>query len=292
MTAILGIALAFVAMLAWGFGDFLIQKSTRKVGDLETLFIITAFGGLVLLPFVWHGIVPLFLSNMDGVGILLIASMILFIAALFNLESVRRGKLSVIEPIWSLEIVSAGILAFFILGERVSILQAALVVALTAGLMLTSLRDRHVTRSFIFEKGVLIAFFAGLGMGAASFFLGWAGRVTDPVMTNFFSDVFLAVCSGMYLAYQGRFSKVFKDLRHGYPLLLPMSIFDKAAWLAYVFSMSMIPIAVATGLSESYIIVVVLLGLFVNKEKLHPHQKFGLVIALAAAIILASVAAG
>ena len=36
MTAGIGIALAFVAMLCWGFGDFMIQKSTRKVGDWET----------------------------------------------------------------------------------------------------------------------------------------------------------------------------------------------------------------------------------------------------------------
>lgn len=289
MTAGIGIALAFVAMLCWGFGDFLIQKSTRRLGDIETMFIITAFGGLVLLPFVWRGILPLFYSNIGGVKLLLLASSVLLFAGMLEFESVRRGKLSVIEPVWSLEIVSAAFLAFFLLGERISILQMILVAALMAGLIFTALRNRHAAKSFILEKGVLIALFAGLSMGAAGFFLGWAGRATDPIMTNFFSDVFLAVCTGLYLAYQGRFSRIFKDLKSSYPMLLPMSIADKVAWLAYVFSMSLIPIAIATGLSESYIIIVVLLGLFVNKEKLHPHQKIGLVVALAAAIILASV---
>lgn len=37
----LGILFAFVAMLFWGFGDFMIQKSTRKIGDWETVFLIT-----------------------------------------------------------------------------------------------------------------------------------------------------------------------------------------------------------------------------------------------------------
>ena len=51
-----GIGLAFVAMLCWGFGDFLIQRSTRKVGDWGTFFVICAFGSVILLPFVWGDI--------------------------------------------------------------------------------------------------------------------------------------------------------------------------------------------------------------------------------------------
>ncbi len=49
MTIEVGIGLAFVAMLCWGFGDFLIQRSARKLGDWETLFVITFFGVIVLL---------------------------------------------------------------------------------------------------------------------------------------------------------------------------------------------------------------------------------------------------
>jgi drug/metabolite transporter (DMT)-like permease len=44
-----GIVLAIVAMLSWGFGDFLIQKNTRKIGDWDTLFFITLFGAAILL---------------------------------------------------------------------------------------------------------------------------------------------------------------------------------------------------------------------------------------------------
>ncbi|TSC57963.1 MAG: hypothetical protein Greene041679_205 [Parcubacteria group bacterium Greene0416_79] len=43
MSITVGIGLAFVAMLSWGIGDFLIQKSTRKIGDTETLFLISFF---------------------------------------------------------------------------------------------------------------------------------------------------------------------------------------------------------------------------------------------------------
>ena len=70
-----------------------------------------------------------------------------------------------------------------------------------------------------------------------------------------------------------------------------MAISDNAAWIAYIFSMSLVSIAVATALSESYIIITVLLGLFINKERLQTHQKIGLVVALTAAIVLAAITA-
>jgi len=291
MTAGIGIALAFVAMLCWGFGDFWIQKSARRLGDWETLFSITAFGALILLPFVWHRIPALFSGEALGVHILYAASVMIFIAALLNMETLRRGKLAIVEPIWSLEIVSASILSFMVLGQRITSLQVLLIVMLTVGLMLVAFRSRHLTRRDLLEKGVVIAAVAGLMMGAASFFLGWGGKATDPLMANFFTDAFMALATGMYLAFHGRFLKTFTDIRENYQLILPMSISDNVAWIAYVISMTLAPIAVATALSESYIIITVLLGLFVNKEKLHQHQKVGLIAALFAAILLASVTA-
>ncbi len=71
MLTSVGIGLAFVAMLCWGLGDFLIQRSTRKIGDWETLFIISAFGTGILLPFVWHGLIPLITGDMDVLAVLL-----------------------------------------------------------------------------------------------------------------------------------------------------------------------------------------------------------------------------
>ncbi len=290
MTIGLGIGLAFIAMLCWGFGDFLIQKNTRKLGDWETLFIITAFGFIVLLPFVWRSL-PVLLSTGDGLSVLIIASVVLLAAALLEFEALRRGKLSVVEPIWSFEIPAAAVLAFFLLNERITVLQIVLSVALIFCLALVSFRGKRFSASFFIERGVIISFISAIVMGAANFFMGWGGRVTDPIMVNFFTDAVLMMFCGLYLAYHGRLGKVLSDVRHGYATILPMSIADKAAWLAYVASMTLIPIAVATALSESYIIIAVLLGIFVNKERLQRHQKIGLIGAIVAAVVLAMVTA-
>ena len=50
---ILPLLFAFGAMLFWGIGDFLIQRVTRKVGNIEALAWIGIIGTIGLLPFAW-----------------------------------------------------------------------------------------------------------------------------------------------------------------------------------------------------------------------------------------------
>ncbi len=68
-----------------------------------------------------------------------------------------------------------------------------------------------------------------------------------------------------------------------------MAVTDNVAWIAYTFAMTLTAIGVATALSESYIIITVLLGLTINRERLEFHQKLGLVTALIAAVVLAAI---
>ncbi|MCX6716650.1 MAG: hypothetical protein NTV72_01875 [Candidatus Taylorbacteria bacterium] len=53
----MGIALALITVFAWGIGDFLIQKSSRKFGDWIALFFIALISVVVLTPFVWKDII-------------------------------------------------------------------------------------------------------------------------------------------------------------------------------------------------------------------------------------------
>lgn len=289
MTVEIGIGLAFVAMLCWGFGDFLIQKSSRKFGDWETLFVITAFGAVVLLPFVWGSMYRVITNQSGELFVLVVASVFIFLAALVDFEALKRGKLSIVEPIWSLEVPSAAILAYFIIGETISILQIILIACLIFCLVLIAFREKHFNKKFLIEKGVVIAFFGAFLMGSANFFMGWAGRISDPLMVVFFTNLFMAILTFIYMAYNRGLGNMVNHWKNNYGLLLPMAISDNVAWIAFVFGMSLAPIAVVTALSESYIIVAVLLGLTVNQEKLQSHQKFGLIGAVASAIILAVV---
>jgi drug/metabolite transporter (DMT)-like permease len=282
-----GIVLSIVAMLSWGFGDFLIQKNTRKIGDWETLFAITLFGTIVLLPFCYRQVWAIINNLEDGGLVLLIGSIILLFAAVVDFKALRIGKLAIVEPIWSFEIPVTSILAYIILSERVSGIELVLIILLLIFLVLVAFRENKFSKKYLLEKGVILAFLGAILMGAANFFMGWGARVTDPITVNFVTDTFIMIIALVVLVLRGKTKKTIKDIKNNLVTLLPMSIADKVAWVAFTFSMVLAPIAISTALSQSYIIVAVILGMAINKEKLHKHQKVGMVGAVIVAIVLA-----
>lgn len=283
----LGIIFAFFAMFAWGFGDFLIQRSVRKWGNWQTLFIITFVGTIILLPFVWSDLGHIFEST-KTTTILIIASIVLFIGAILEFESLRIGKISVIEPIWSVEIPASAIFAYFILNESLTLIQIILLIILVVGLVLVSYKGKAFSKSFFLERGVLIALGAATIMGIANFFVGWGARETDPLMINFIITAFSFAGSAIVLISKRKLFSTLRDFRKQPKELLTMSLLDNGAWIAFAFAMVLIPIGLAVALSESYIIIVVLLGIFINKEKIQYHQKVGLIISIISAITISA----
>ncbi len=289
MAPSVGIALAFVAMLSWGVADFTIQKATRKVGDWETLFIITLFGSIILLPFVYRELFSILIHPNSATLILISSGLVMTVASLLMFEGFRVGKLSVVEPLMSFEMVGASFLAFFVLGDRISLTQIVIIILLMIGLCMTSFREKRLTKNIFMEKGVFLFFSGALLMGFADFLLGWGARVSNPIIANFILSIVILLCSTLFLIAQGRFKHILTDIKINPGLLLSMSVTDNVAWLAYAFAMVTLPIAVATGLSESSIIVAVVLGFAVNREKLQRHQKIGLIIAIVSALTLAAI---
>lgn len=276
-------------MLCWGFGDFMMQKSTRKLGDWETIFFVTLFGVVLLAPFVWKNIPRLAAAD---IALSASAALVLLVAAVLQLEGFKRGKLSVLEPLMSFEIFAASALSFLFLRDHISPLQIGLIAIVIVGLFMVSFRGKLMARSFFVEKGVYIFVVGSLLMGAADFLLGWGARETDPLMANFIMNVVMLLASGLFIAINPASRASVRALKANRGLLLALSLADNVAWIAYAVAMTIVPIAVATGLSESSIIIAVLLGLFINKERLQRHQKIGLAIAVASVISLAAATAG
>ncbi|MFA6429187.1 MAG: DMT family transporter [Patescibacteria group bacterium] len=281
----MGVIFAFLAMMAWGVGDFLIQRSTRKFGNSIALFCITAFAAVALFPWVMDDLPSLFTLDYRF-WLLMGASVIMLFAALFDFEALREGKISVVEPVYALEVPIAVGLSSFLLAEWLSGTQWLLIVALVVSICLVSLKSLHILRSFRIEKGVLLAGVATLGMGTSNFLFGVGSRVTDPLMTNWFVSAFVAVVMALHLTQTGKWSVLAQRWKTQKSLMLSVSVIDNIAWIAYSYSTLTIPIGIATAISESYIAVAALLGLVWNKEKLVIHQKIALVSAIVLVIIL------
>ncbi|MGC9598880.1 MAG: DMT family transporter [Minisyncoccia bacterium] len=285
----MGVLLAITALLSWGLGDFLIQRSTRRFGDWVALFYITAFGAIILFPFAYPGLRA---AIHNHPLLLLIACLVLLFAALFDFEAMRIGKLSVVEPIFAFEIPVTAFLAAYFIKELLTPGQVFFTATLIAGIFLVSARSPSYLKNIRLEKGTWYAVLGTIGLGASSFLFGLGARETNPLVINWITDAFIAIVSILYLALTSRLGGIWSDFRNNKRLILNVSFFDKLAWVTFSYATLFIPIAVATGISEGYIAFAAGLGLMFNKEKLRLHQWIGLLLAIASVIVLALTTAG
>jgi drug/metabolite transporter (DMT)-like permease len=214
-------------------------------------------------------------------------SIVILFAALCDFEAFKKGKLAVVESINSFEPPVTAVLASIILREQISFWQWSLITALFIGIFLASTKDLSHFKKIHLEKGVFLAIIATLCMGFTDFLFGVGGREISPLMINWFTDMFLVFACAGYLLYTSRLKEIIPHLKTNKKLVLGVSFFDNAAWIAYTYSMLFIPIAIATGISEGYIVLSSGLGIYINKEKLKAHQFLGLLMAIVGAIVLA-----
>ncbi|NMC51107.1 DMT family transporter [Candidatus Kuenenbacteria bacterium] len=303
----MGVLFALLAMFSWGLGDFLIQRSTRRLGTVKkrlgaifslqnndkysiwiVLFYICGSGALVLTPFVWGEIGRI---EINDLWLLFAVGLIMLVAALLDFKALKIGKISVVEPVFALEIPVVLILASLFLGEFLRPSQYFLIIILAVGIIFVSIKDLVKIKSFIFERGVGLAVVATVGMGLADFFVGLGARASGPLMVNWFLNLVVAIATLVYLLKSRKMEITWRYAKENGELIFFTCFFDNLAWIFFAFSMVYIPIAVATGISESYIAMASILGFVYNKERLKKHQWLGLVLTVISAVVLSLITA-
>lgn len=285
MTHYTGVVFAFVALVSWGFGDFFIQRTTRLVGSWKALFFIGIVGFVGLFPFVRNDLTSLDATHLLLLGVL---GIVVVFAALFDFEALRRGKIAIVEPIIGLELPITVGLSLTLANEVVSTLQMLLIGIVFIGIML-AITEHHTRLHYhkrIFERGVILAGVGAVGMALTNFLVGVSSQDISPLVTIWFAHSLLGVVCGMYLFYKGEFVYLITDIKSNPTPIIGQSILDNVAWVSFAKATTIIPIAIATTISESYIALAVLLGLFVNKEKLKVHQIMGVFLATVGVVIL------
>lgn len=278
---------AFLAMIFWGFGDFFIQRSSRKIGNVESLLFIGIIGLIGLLPLVWNDIPALFeWQNILLIGFL---GVLTFVAGLLDFEALKEGKLSVIEVVLEIELPITILLGLVFFGESLSGIQWAIISLIFIGIVMMAIKEHHLKNPRLFlEKGVLIALVGSIGMGGINFLTAASSRQVSPIMAIWGPAlVFSVLCFFVILKREG-FGKTFSNLKKFKWLILGMGIFDTAAWTTYAFATYNEELAIITAITESYPALGLFLGLKFNKEKIGWHQYVGAVLAIIASIALAT----
>ncbi len=282
----IGILFGLIALLSWGFGDFFIQRTTRVVGSRGALFFVGIFGFVGLFPFVKNNLSSLDPGNFLLLGVL---GVIVVFATFFDFEALKQGKIAIVEPIIGLELPMTVGLSIFLANESISLLQLLLIGVVFIGIMLaitTQYKHLHYHKR-IFEKGVVLALVGSIGMALTNFFVGISSQSISPLITIWFVHTLLAVVFGIYIFSKGEFKNLISSFRKHPKLVIGQSVLDNVGWVSFASATTYIPIAIATTISEGYIILAVLLGIFINKEKLRTTQLVGVVIATTGVVVLA-----
>lgn len=278
MTYYVGVFWALAALLSWGFGDFLIQKTARAVGSRKAIFFIGIVGLVGIFPFVKDDLV---LLNKADILLLSVLGLVALLTALLDFEALRQGKIAIIEPIIGLELPIVVGLSMLFSHESLTLLQAFLVGIVFIGITLVvTVHHTHLNyHRRIFERGVMLAGMSAVGMALTNFLVGVSSQSISPLVTIWFTHSLLGVICGAYIFFRGELRSIISDLRNYPKMIIGQSVLDNMAWVAFAFATTFIPIAIATTISESYIALTVVLGVSVNREKLKAHQVAGVVLA-------------
>lgn len=275
----IGILFAVGALFGWAFGDFFIQKTVRKIGNIRALFYITAAGGILILPFIWREILPAF-SDTSNWLLIIIACALVMLTALANFQGLKLGKLAVVMPINGLEIIVAVLLAMAIGQEIYDLKTFLFIILVLIGLTLISVVSLDKIKKLKLENGVGWAIIGAIGLGASDYVIGHASRTFSPLFAIWLTHSAVAVFSGLIMLKTRTYKQIKHDLNHFMGLIGAQSFLDNASWISFAYATIHIPIGIATTISEGYLIVAVMLGLLINKEKIKIHQTAGMVLAL------------
>jgi drug/metabolite transporter (DMT)-like permease len=279
----IGIIFAFMAMICWGFGDFFIQRCTRKIGDVESLAYLGIISIIVLIPLLMNDFPLLF--NYKNLIILSVLGIITFEAAMLNFEALKEGKLSVVDVILEIELPVTAIFGVVFLGETLKFMQIVFMFIIFMGIVLIASKSLKGLKVKI-ERGVILAVLGSIVMGLVNFVTGISARDISPVLAIWFPAIIFSLISLVFIIKRDGFKKFAENGARFKWIIIAMGLFDTAAWVFYAFAMLKEEISIITAITESYPALGMVMGTVFNKEKVRWYQYAGGIIALAASIFL------
>src|SRR3989344_2549344 len=272
-----GLMFAFLAMIFWGFGDFFIQKTVRKIGSFEALAFIGLIGSLGMLPFIWNDFGILFSGAYFL--ILLFLGILVFVFTVSNFEALKEGKLSVIDVILELELPITIVLGFIFFKESLSFLQFLIIFFIFFSILMMAVKSKEHLRIKL-EKGVILALITAAGFGIINFLTAYSSRTVSPLMAIWIPWVMLFVFSCFFIVKKGGFRKFLVGSSRNKKIIFFMAVFDTLAWIFYSLAVSKNEVSIITAVTESYPAIALILAVTFNKEKIKWYQYLGVFTAL------------
>lgn len=273
----LGIILALVAALLWGSGDFSGGFATRKASPFRVL-ALSAISGIIVLSAAALIGRESFPSDM-GILWSLLAGLSGAIGLTSLYLGLSRGNAASVAPISA--VIGAALPVGFTLLTRgtPAILQLIGFAVAFVGIWLVSTSVIDTDKKD--ARGIWLAFLAGASFGGYFIFIGQV-EGTGVFIPLLFSRGVMLVTALIMLAVK---RLPFPSIRSN-PIALLAGLLDSAGNVFFLLSRNLTRLDFAVVISSLYPAVTVLLAALLLKEKVGTWQKTGVVLCLAAIILI------
>ena len=134
---------AFSGPVLWAISvhlDKYLVERFFKQSNVAVLLIFTAFVGLLMLPFIWFFEPSAIDLDVEKIAIIAASGILYMGAMLFYLQALQSEEASVVAPFFQASPLFGYVLAFFVLGERLSAMQMAGGMLIIVGAAVVSIR--------------------------------------------------------------------------------------------------------------------------------------------------------
>lgn len=262
------ILLPFLSAILWGLGDFLIKKSTQKMDAFQYLWIAN-LSGILFLPFALN-------IDLRYIHKLLTLGILYFISTFSLFKALSKSPVSIVMPMAGAFMLVAVLLGIVLDGEPTTafLILGTLLIFFGNGLItykpsVESLRNDSLlwTLSFIIFNGI------------ATYYAKKVSAYYSPLEVAFFvSSIYIIM---LLPKIWGKMPKKGRATAFtaGFSMNLALAVF--------VWSLSKIPVSIATPISSLSILVAFLLGIFVGKERLTQNEIIGALMDILGVVMVA-----
>ena len=158
---------AFSGPVLWAISthvDKYLVERYFKHSDVAVLLLFTAFMGLLALPFIAYYERTILEPGAASIALIILSGVLYMGATLFYLHALQSEEASVVAPFFQAVPLFGYVLAYVVLGERLSTLQATGGILIVAGTLIVSLRLGQPAHKF---KLRLVLLMLGCGLTAA-----------------------------------------------------------------------------------------------------------------------------
>jgi len=276
-------------MFGWGASDFFAAVSSRKIGNILTLFgmevvgLLVAFGYLLLS----HATFDLVLL-LKSLPLLIIITLLQIISFLAFYQGLTKAQVSLVSPLSSSWALVTTILSLIFLKETLTASEAIAITFIVISIFLLSINLGQLikTKKMSVFAGVKEGIVAMGGFGISMFLIVLVSRTLGWFLPVFFFRLLAVFFLLLYLVFKKNQSFKKQTLSNLF-LVIPIGLFDVGAFIAYGIGVRGERASIVAAVAGAFPLVTIILAKIFFKEKIVVNQAIGIIGIIGGLVILA-----